>query len=282
MKKLLAILLAALMCVLVFASCGKNSDKDNSSTDTGSGKVNEEKKNIVVGYTTYEPMNYLDEDGKLVGFDTELAKAVFEKLGYNVVFKEIEWESKYSDLASGNIDCIWNGFTANAADDDGVQRSEKVDFSYYYMENQQAIVVKAEDAQAAADTAWYADKIGYVEAGSAGKGYAEKALTGSIVKEAVKQTDAILQVNSGAASFAVVDIQLAKGIAGKGDYAGLALVETMSSDTEFYAVGFKKGSELTAKVNEQLEALAADGTIAKIAEKYGVSNTAIVDYSNQK
>ena len=51
---------------------------------------------------------------------------------------------------------------------------------------------------------------------------------------------------------------------------------------EFYAIGFKKGSELTAKVNAQLEALAADGTIATLAEKYGVANTAITDFSDQK
>ena len=81
---------------------------------------------------------------------------------------------------------------------------------------------------------------------------------------------------------AVVDAQLAKAYVGKGDYADLKTVEELSSEVEFYAIGFKKGSELTAKVNAQLEALAADGTIAALADKYGVANTVIKDFSDQK
>jgi polar amino acid transport system substrate-binding protein len=60
------------------------------------------------------------------------------------------------------------------------------------------------------------------------------------------------------------------------------IVDALSSDVEYYAIGFKKGSELTEKVNEQLEKLGKDGTIEKLAEKYGVSNTAIKDFSDQK
>ena len=91
-----------------------------------------------------------------------------------------------------------------------------------------------------------------------------------------------MEVMSGAADFAVLDAQLAKSYVGKGDYAGLTIVEDLSSDVEYYAIGFEKGSELTAQVNAQLEKLAADGTIAKIAEKYGVTNTTITDFSDQK
>ena len=71
-------------------------------------------------------------------------------------------------------------------------------------------------------------------------------------------------------------------MAGKGDYSDLALVEAISSDVEYYAIGFKKGSDLTAKVNEQLDKLAKDGTIADLAKKYGVENTTITDFSDQK
>ena len=71
---------------------------------------------IIVGYTLYEPMNY-EEDGKLVGFDTELAQKTFSDLGYNVRFRLIEWNNKYIELNSGTINCIWNGFTSNSADD---------------------------------------------------------------------------------------------------------------------------------------------------------------------
>ena len=87
---------------------------------------------------------------------------------------------------------------------------------------------------------------------------------------------------SNTAQFAVVDAQLAKSLVGKGDYADLAIVETLSSEVEYYGIGFKKGSELTAKVNEQLEALAKDGSLKALAEKYGVENTVILDFADQK
>ncbi len=259
MKKIIAILMV--LCMLfAFAGCGED-------------------KTIVVGYTIYEPMNYKDADGELVGFDTELAEEVFDELGYDVVFQEIVWESKYTDLNSGTIDCIWNGFTANAADDDGVQRADKVDFSYNYMENRQAVVVKKDSGLTTKES--LKDKLGVAEAGSAGQTYA-KGFEGSNFKGFTKQTDCLFEVKSGTADFAVVDVQLAKSYCGKGDYENLMMVEELQSDVEYYAIGFKKGSELTAKVNEALEKLGKDGTIAEIAKEYGVENPAITDFSSQK
>lgn len=266
MKKILALILALAMALCLGACGDKGEEKDSAKT-------------IVVGYTIYEPMNYLDEDGNLVGFDTELAKAVFGNLGYEVIFQEIEWSSKYTDLDSGTIDCVWNGFTANTADDDGILRAEKVDFSYNYMENRQVIVVKADSGITSAED--LNGKIGIAESGSAGEEYA-KSFEGVIFKGFTKQTDCLVEISSGSADFAVVDAQLARSYVGKGDYANLAMVDALSSDVEYYAIGFKKGSELTAQVNEQLEILAADGTIAALAEKYGVATTAITDFSDQK
>ena len=259
MKKILAGLLCLVM-VFSFAACGKD--------DT-----------VVVGYTIYEPMNYLDENGDLIGFDTELAEKVFENLGMEVVFKEIQWENKYTDLASGTIDCIWNGFTANAKDDDGIERSEKVDFSYNYMMNKQVVVVHDDggDIKSLDDLK---GKVGAAESGSAGESYA-KGFSGIVFKGVTKQTDALLEVLSKTATFAVVDEQLAKSYCGEGDYAKLKYIPEISSDAEYYAIGFEKGSELTEKVNAEIVKLAEDGTIAKLAKKYGVENTAIVDYADQ-
>ena len=95
MKKLIALLLAIMLMAVCFAGCAA----------AGADKT------VVVGYTIYAPMNYMDENGKLIGFDTELAEAVFKNLGYKVIFQEIDWKAKYTDLNAGTIDCIWNGFT---------------------------------------------------------------------------------------------------------------------------------------------------------------------------
>jgi len=96
------------------------------------------------------------------------------------------------------------------------------------------------------------------------------------------QLDALKDLALGAVDFVVLDEQLAKAYVGKGDYTGLSIVEDVASDAEYYAIGFKKGSDLTAKVNTALEELAADGTMAALAEKYGVSNTTITDFADQK
>ena len=273
MKKIIItvmVLALALSCVIGVTACKK--------VDTS--------KVITVGYTIYEPMDYEDTDGTLIGFDADLARAVFEDMGYTVVFKEIKWESKYVDLNAGTIDCIWNGFTSSGADEDekgnSVNRRDMVDFSYDYMKNYQAVVVKGTEkaAYTSLDTS-FAGKIGYVEAGSAGAEYAENAV-GATVQEAETQMQAIQQVLTGAADFAVVDYLLANSIIGKGDFASLAFVSDLNSDEEYYAIGFKKGSELTKKVNETLEKLAANGTIAKIAAKYGLDNAVITDFSSQK
>lgn len=300
MKKMIAFLLVLVMAVALVA-CGTQNDdpqkKDpladlsdsqtpgtngtpsQTTDDTGKTDDNTNKDAITVGYTLYEPMNFKNEDNELVGFDTELAEAVFQAMGYDVIFRQIEWSARYTELESGSIDCIWNGFTANTADDDGVARADKVDFSYNYMENRQVIVVKKDSSIAAAED--LVGKLASVESGSAGESYAE-SFEGVTAKGCIVQTDCLMEVMSGAADFAVVDAQLAKAYVGKGDYADLKIVESLSSDVEFYAIGFEKGSELTAQVNAQLEALAADGTIAALAEKYGVANTVITDFSDQK
>ncbi len=263
MKRFLALLLVCVLALTCFVGCSSEGEQET----------------IVVGYTIYAPMNYLDDDGKLIGFDTELAEAVFGNLGYKVIFQEIDWGQKYTDLNSGTIDCVWNGFTCNVKDDeDGIERSKKVDFSYNYMENRQVIVVKKSSGIAGA--ADLSGKMGVAESGSAGETYA-KSFDGVNFKGFLKQTECLTEVKAATADFAVVDAQLAKSYVGKGDYADLTVVDALSSDVEYYAIGFVKGSELTALVNAQLAALAADGTIAQLAEKYGVSNTAITDFSNQ-
>ena len=162
MKKMMTLVLAILMLASLLTACGAANGPAETPTDAPTNA-----QAIVVGYTIYEPMNYFDDNGKLIGYDTELAEAVFGNLGYQVIFQEIDWSSKYTDLNSGTIDCVWNGFTCNTADDDGILRSEKVDFSYNYMENRQVIIAKADSGIASA--ADLAGKLAAVESGSAGE-----------------------------------------------------------------------------------------------------------------
>ena len=255
MKKILAMALAVVMligCVAAFASCAND--------DT-----------LVCGVTIFEKMNEKDENGNWTGFETEFAQAVGEIIGMKVAFQEIEWEQKYNELNSGAIDCIWNGFTANSSDN-GIKRSELVDFSYGYMLNQQCIVVKTERLAEFANEAALAGKEACVEGGSAGAAYAADVTDADKIFPATSQIKAFPEVKSGAVDFAVVDIVLAQNICGKGDYADLSIVEAIELDSEVYAIGFKKGSDLTAKVNAAIKQLEEDGTLKALAEKYGFEN----------
>ena len=255
MKKILTLTLAAMMCVLCFAGCAAQDDNV-----------------LTCGVTIFENMNDLDENGEWTGFETEFAQAVGAKLGMEVAFQEIDWTQKYSELASGAIDCIWNGFTANSADN-GVARSELVDFTYGYMLNQQCIVIKTENADLYKTEADLAGKIAGVEGGSAGEAYAANVIgeEGKLEKYPA-QNKAFLEVKSGAVDFAVMDIVLAKNVCGQGDYADLMIVEDIQLASEIYAIGFEKGSDLTAKVNDAIKTLFDNGKIAELAAKYGFEN----------
>ena len=255
MKKLLSLALAILMavgCIACFASCGKD--------DT-----------LVCGVTIFEKMNEKDAEGNWTGFESEFAMEVGKILGMKVEFQEIVWEEKYNELNSGAIDCIWNGFTANSSDN-GIKRSELVDFSYGYMLNQQCIVVKKDALADYADEAALAGKKACVEGGSAGEAYAKSVTDEDKIVKATAQINAFTEVKSGAVDFIVVDIVLAKNLCGQADFADLAIVESIELESEIYAIGFKKGSELTAKVNDAIKQLEENGTLLALAKKYGFEN----------
>ncbi len=258
MKKTLAIILAAIMCALAFVAC-----TDNTADET---------ETLVCGVTIFENMNEKDENGEWTGFETEFAQEVGKLIGMNVEFQEIDWTQKYNELASGAIDCIWNGFTANSSDN-GVKRSDLVDFTYGYMLNQQCIVVKADNAENFKTEADLAGKVAGVEGGSAGEAYAAEVIGEGTIEKYPAQNKAFIEVKSGAIDFAVMDIVLAKNVCGNGDFVDLMIVEDIVLDSEVYAVGFEKGSELTAKVNEAIKTLFDNGKMAELAAKYGFENT---------
>ncbi len=241
-----------------------------------------QKDTLVCGVTIFKNMNEKDANGNWTGFETEFAQEVGKILGMEVKFQEIDWGQKYTELNSGKITCIWNGFTRNSSDKingEEVNREDLVDFSYSYMLNQQCIVVKKDRLAEFATEEALAGKSVAVEAGSAGASYAETAVgENGTVNEFTAQINTFNEVKSGASEFAVVDILLAKNICGQGDFADLAIVESIQLDSEIYAIGFKKGSDLTAKVNDAIKQLNENGKLLELAEKYGLENSLQVTY----
>ncbi|MBE6555263.1 MAG: transporter substrate-binding domain-containing protein [Ruminococcaceae bacterium] len=273
MKKILTLALALLMivgCVATFASCGKKSDWE---------KVEKNGK-FICGITIYAPMNYYDangdlvadDSGDLIGFDTELARLVAQKLGVDVEFQVIDWGNKYAELQAGTIDCIWNGFTSNSKDSDGIERSEKVDFTYAYLDNKQCVVVKTDRLGEFTSAASLSGKKAGAENGSAGESYAQSA--GATIEAAKSSQLAVFtDLNANTVDFIVVDKLLADEVVGKGDYANLSIVSAIDIDPEVYSIGCRKNSDLDEKINEALVELLNEGKVEELAAKYGVRVT---------
>ena len=257
MKKILCLALALVMCACMFVGCGK----DNT---------------LVCGVTIFENMNEKDADGNWTGFESEFAMEVGKIIGMDVEFQEIDWGQKYNELNSGAIDCVWNGFTANSTDTDAsgneVKRSDLVDFSYGYMLNQQCVVVKADKVADYSDTKALSGKKACVEDGSAGAATAKNFTDADKISTTTAQVKAFTELKAGAVDFIVVDIILAQNLCGKGDYSDLAIVESIELESEIYAIGFKKGSDLTEKVNAAIKQLEENGKLMELAEKYGFEN----------
>lgn len=114
---------------LVFA-IGQTSVKATESEDT-SGET------YIIGLDdTFAPMGFRDGAGELVGFDIDLANAVADLYGWNLEFQPIDWAMKETELNSGNIDMIWNGYGITP------EREEMVLFSEPYIESGQMVISK--------------------------------------------------------------------------------------------------------------------------------------------
>jgi len=256
-SKILAIVLAiaTLGTVLCFSlvACNKN----NKQTDA---EYILEKGTLVCGITLYEPMNYADADGEMTGFDTEFAEAVCEKLGLKAKFQVIKWSSKEIELNSKYIDCIWNGFTVNE------ERKQNLDFTQSYLNNTQCVVVKDDKVSTYTTKESLSSKTGAAESGSAGES-AAKEMTKNVTSVQAQMT-ALQELAAGNVDFAVVDVILANAVVGTGSFNKLAVDTNIALESEEYAIGFRKGSDMVAKVNAVINELLADGTLETIAKKY--------------
>ena len=261
MKKFVALLLAVVM-VAGMTACGAK--KAASASDSDMAYVKEKGK-LVVGITDFAPMDY-QENGQWVGFDADMAKAFAESLGVECQFVEINWDTKAMELDSKNIDCVWNGMTLSN------EVTSSMACSNAYCNNAQVIVVPADVAGQYADAESCKDLTFAVEAGSAGE--AAVAELGYNYISVADQASALMEVSSGTSDAAVIDLLMAGAMIGEGtSYANLT--HTAELTAEEYGVGFRKGSDLAAALNEFFAAAYADGSMSACAKTYGVQDALI-------
>ena len=253
MKKIISLALAVLLVATLFAGCGAKEASDLKTIEKN-GK-------IVVGITDYAPMDYKDENGEWTGFDAEFAQLFAAELGVDCEFFVIaDWGKKFMELDTKQIDAVWNGMTITE------EATLNASVSNPYVVNAQVLVMKADVVGSYADAASIIDLTVAVENGSAGQSAAEEAGVENIVL-VQDQAAALMEVAAGTSDACVIDITMANAMTGEGtNYADLAPGIALTS--EEYGVAFRKDSDLTAKFNEFMAKLIADGTLQALADKY--------------
>lgn len=288
MKKRVWAMGAAVMMMGALTACAGGSDSkaastqaEESGTEAGKGAVSEsegddtetrqaertdetsEGGTFTVGFDQdFPPMGFVGEDGEYTGFDLELAQETAKKLGLTYVAQPIAWDAKNMELESGNIDCIWNGFTMTG-------REDEYTWSEPYMENSQVVVVMEDSGIETLED--LAGKIVEVQADSS----AEAALkempdltsTFGTLQTTPDYNTAFMDLEMGSVDAIAMDVIVAGYQMQEREGSFKILEESLAS--EEYAIGFKKGNtELCEKVQQTLEEMAADGTMAEISEKW--------------
>ena len=277
MKKFFALLLALCM-IFALAACGEPASEPSeapaSEAPASEAPASEEpaaesdmayvqeKGSLIVGITEFEPMDYQNEAGEWIGFDADLARAFADSLGVEAVFQVIEWDNKVMELDGKTIDVVWNGMTLT---DEVLSAME---CSNAYCNNAQVVILPADSAEDYPDAASMSELNFAVESGSAGEAMAIE--NGFSYTPVVDQATAVLEVSSGTCQAAIIDSLMAAAMVGEGtSYDDLTY--TISLNIEEYGVGFRKGSDLAAALNEFFVDYYAAGTMQELAETYGVS-----------
>lgn len=266
MKKLMTVLTLA-VAALVLVACGSNKAKEKTSKDNW--KTYQEKKTITIGFdNTFVPMGYKDKSGKNVGFDIDLANAVFKEYGIKVKWQAINWDLKETELDNGNIDMIWNGYSVTK------EREEKVAFTNSYMKNEQVLVSKK--SSNITDFKDMKDKVLGAQSGSSG--YEAFSANPKVLKDFVKDgdatqyetfTQALIDLKNDRIDGLLIDRVYANYyLQEEGDIDQYNIV-TGDFEGEAFAVGARKADKtLVNKVNAAFKKLYEEGKFQEISNKW--------------
>jgi len=256
-KNIVAIIALAIIAVMALSGCGA------SGADKSWEKV-KEKGEFVLGLDdSFPPMGFRDENQEIVGFDIDAAREVCNRLGINLKLQPIDWTAKEQELNTGNIDCIWNGFTIND------ERKKNVLFTEPYMDNRQVLVVMADSDYMTLD-----DLDGKKVALQAGSSAADALNSAQNFKDKLADVielddnmTALMDLEKGGVDAVIMDEVVARYNIQMQGKNFRVLDEALG--TEQYGIGFRKNDKkLMEKVQETLREMAKDGTLAKISEKW--------------
>lgn len=278
MKKLTALLLVALLGTSMLSGCGSTGEKEPENT---TGTENAEtvaadtsledikaKGSFVLGLdATFAPMGFTNESDEIVGFDIDLAKAVAEKLGVEVVLQPIDWNSKSMELESGKIDVIWNGFSITE------ERKKEVLFTDPYLTTGQVIIVKA-DSEIATKADLAGKKIALQDGSTSEEALkADAATYESIGDENISRfkenTEVLMEVETGRVDAAVIDEIFVRYYLAKENMLDKFKVLEESFADEDYGVGGRlEDKSFMEAIDAAIKECVAEGTASELSVKW--------------
>lgn len=277
---------AFLVSAALLSGCSSSSGTSQAASDSKAGSTTSaaasnlaDKKTFTVGFDAeFPPYGYMDENGEYTGFDLEMAQAVADLEGWELVKQPIDWDSKDMELSSGSIDCIWNGFTMDG-------REDAYTFSDPYIDNSQVWVVPADSG--ISTPADLAGKIVGVQKDSSALAALESDENADLTNSFAKLTQygdyntAFMDLEAGGIDALALDVGVADyQLKNRGD-AFVKLDDLLAS--EKYGIGFLKGNtELKDKVQEDIYTLYDEGKVTELADKYNLGDfLCIEEYKNK-
>lgn len=268
LKKLMVLAVTGALTVSMVAGCGGETTETNQTAEDTSLTDVQEKGYFTLGLDAdFAPMGFTQEDGEIVGFDIDLAKAVAEKMGVEVEIKPIDWNAKSMELSTGKIDVIWNGFSITD------ERRQEVLFSNPYLSTKQSIVVKADsDIKTKADLA--GKKIALQDGSTSEDALkADTATYESIgddnISRFAENSQVLMEVDAGRADAAVIDEVFVRYYLQKENMLDKFVVLDEGFDEEDYGVGGRQGDHaLMEAINKALDECKAEGTTSEISVKW--------------
>ena len=255
MKKIFALCMMLVLAATALAGCGSNAAQKD------------ENKKIVVGLDdSFPPMGFKDEKNEIVGFDIDLAKEVAKRLGREVEFKAIDWNSKEAELKSGRVDILWNGLDITD------KRKENMPFSEPYMDNRQIVFVSKGSNIAIASEADLAGKtIGTQSGGTTEEYFENKPELKSSMKEVKYYPDyinAFMDLENGRLDAVVGDEIIGRYYISKHPDE-IQAIDTVIGEISQFGIAFRKDDQsLRDEVQKVFDEMKADGTVGKISEKW--------------
>jgi polar amino acid transport system substrate-binding protein len=271
MKRIIVFLCCLLFVAGVVFAGGAQETAPETGKDESLAKIITKKKFILGLDDSFPPLGFRDENNEIVGYDVDLAKEVARRMGVELVPQPIDWNAKEQELNTGEIDCIWNGFTITP------ERAQALTFSKPYLKNAQVVVVRANSGFKTLES--LAGKTAGIQQGSSAAEALDIAQNfKASLKDVVEYKEnltALMDLEVQGVDAVIMDLIVANDAIKRSGKNFHILDESLAP--EEYGVGFRKEDvALRNKVQEILEAMAFDGTVAEISVKWLGADISII------